>query len=147
MTGARETTPDQQLAERVVQGMLARDEFSRWLGLEVIELGPARCRCRMSVRDEMVNGFGVAHGAVAYALADSALAFASNTQGRIALSIENGISYPSAVQPGDTLSALATEESASYRLAFYLVRVTNQRDELVALFRGTVYRTSEEHPA
>jgi len=146
MTGAPETTPDQQLAERVVQGMLARDEFSRWLGLEVIELGPARCRCRMSVRDEMVNGFGVAHGAVAYALADSALAFASNTQGRIALSIENGISYPSAVQPGDTLSALATEESASYRLAFYLVRVTNQRDELVALFRGTVYRTSEAHP-
>jgi acyl-CoA thioesterase len=147
MSGAPGTTPAQQLAERVVQGMLARDSFSRWLGLEVTELGPARCRCRMSVRDEMVNGFGVAHGAIAYALADSTLAFASNTQGRIALSIENGISYPAAVQPGDTLSALATEESASYRLAFYLVRVTNQRDELVALFRGTVYRTSEEHPA
>lgn len=133
-------------AERVVQGMLARDEFSRWLGVEVLELGVGRCRCRMRVRPEMVNGFGVAHGGVAYSLADSALAFASNAQGRIALSIENGISYPASVKPGDTLSASANEESASNRLAFYLVRVTNQRDETVALFRGTVYRTNEEHP-
>lgn len=136
-----------QRAHRVVQGMLARDEFSRWLGLEVLELGPARCLCRMSVREDMVNGFGVAHGGIAYSLADSALAFAANAHGRITMSIENSISYPAAVQPGDTLSALCQEESASYRVAFYLVRVTNQRDELVALFRGTVYRTSEEHPA
>ena len=137
----------EQLAHRVVQGMLARDEFSRWLGLEVVELSPSHCLCRMSVRDDMVNGFGVAHGGIAYALADSALAFASNTHGRITMSIENAISYPAPVQPGDTLSARCHEESASYRVAFYQVRVTNQRDELVALFRGTVYRTSEEHPA
>jgi len=135
------------LADRVVAGMLARDEFSRWLGLEVVELAPARCLCRMTVRDEMVNGFGVAHGAIAYALADSALAFAANTNGRITMSIENGISYPAPVLPGDTLTALCSEQSASYRIAFYLVRVTNQRDELVALLRGTVYRTGEEHPA
>jgi len=133
-------------ASQVVQGMLARDEFSRWLGLEVVELSPTRCRCRMGVRDEMVNGFGVAHGAIAYGLADSALAFAGNANGRISMSIENGISYPAPVRPGDTLEAVCTEERASHRIAFYLVRVTNQRDELVALFRGTVYRTSEEHP-
>jgi acyl-CoA thioesterase len=136
----------QQRAEQVVQGMLARDEFTRWLGVEVVELGPARCLCRMGVRDEMVNGFGVAHGGIAYSLADSAFAFASNAQGRIAVSIENAIGYPAPVRPGDILSALATEESAGRRLAFFLVRVTNQRDELVALFRGTAYRTSEEHP-
>jgi len=133
-------------AERIVQGMLARDEFSRWLGLEVIELAVGRCRCRMEVRDEMVNGFGVAHGGIVFSLADSALAFASNTQGRIALSIENAISYPASVRPGDRLTALATEESATNRLAFYEVRVTNQQDQVVALFRGTVYRTNEEHP-
>jgi acyl-CoA thioesterase len=137
----------QALADRVVAGMLARDEFSRWLGLEVVELAPGRCLCRMTVREEMVNGFGVAHGAIAYALADSALAFAANTNGRITMSIENGISYPAPVMPGDTLSALCTEERANYRVAFYLVRVSNQRDELVAMLRGTVYRTSEEHPA
>jgi acyl-CoA thioesterase len=137
----------QALADRVVAGMLARDEFSRWLGLEVVELAPGRCLCRMTVREEMVNGFGVAHGAIAYALADSALAFAANTNGRITMSIENGISYPAPVMPGDTLSAVCTEERANYRVAFYLVRVSNQRDELVAMLRGTVYRTSEEHPA
>lgn len=137
----------QRLAERIVAGMLARDEFSRWLGLEVVELGPARCHCRMIVREEMVNGFGVAHGGIVYSLADSALAFASNTHGRISMSIENGISYPATVHPGDTLSAVAVEETASYRLGFYRVRVTNQLEQTVALFRGTVYRTSEEHPA
>ena len=137
----------QALADRVVAGMLARDEFSRWLGLEVVELTPGRCLCRLTVREEMVNGFGVAHGAIAYALADSALAFAANTNGRITMSIENGISYPAPVMPGDTLSALCTEERANYRVGFYLVRVNNQHDELVAMLRGTVYRTSEEHPA
>ena len=136
----------QRLAERVVEGMLARDEFSRWLGLEVVELGPGRCECVMTVRDEMVNGFGVAHGGIVFSLADSALAFAGNTNGRISMSIENAISYPAPVHPGDTLRAVANEESASHRVAFYLVRVTNQRQETVALFRGTVYRTSEEHP-
>lgn len=133
-------------AERIVQGLLARDAFSRWLGVEVVEAAPGRCLCRMLVRPEMVNGFGVAHGGIAYSLADSALAFAANGWGRIALAIENGISYPAAVRPGDRLSASATEESATNRLGFYLVRITNQRDETVALFRGTVYRTTEEHP-
>ena len=137
----------QRRAERVVAGLLARDEFSRWLGLEVAELAPGRCLCRMTVRDEMVNGFGVAHGGIVFSLADSALAFAGNTNGRITLAIENRISYPAPVRPGDRLSALATEESATRKLGFYLVRVTNQHDRLVALFQGTVYRTSEEHPA
>ena len=135
-----------QRAAAIVGAMLARDAFSRWLGVEVLDLGVGRCRCRMRVRDEMVNGFGVAHGGIAYSLADSALAFASNAQGRITLSIENGIAYPAAIRPGDTLTATAAEESAGHRIAFYLVRVTNQHDEIVALFRGTVYRTGESHP-
>ena len=53
----------------------------------------------MRVRDEMVNGFGVCHGGVTFSLADSALAFASNTRGTVAMSIENAIGYPTAVQP------------------------------------------------
>ena len=142
-----EAAAAQRRAERVVQGMLARDEFSRWLGLEVAELVPGRCGCRMTVREEMVNGFGVAHGAIVFALADSALAFASNANGRITMSIENRISYPAPVRPGDRLSALTLEESVTNRLGFYLVRVTNQQGRLVGLFQGTVYRTAEEHPA
>lgn len=139
-------TDAQRTAEQVVFGMLAKDEFSRWLGIEVSDLTPASCVCRMTVRDEMVNGFGVAHGGVVFSLADSAFAFASNTQGRIAMSIENGISYPRPVLPGDRLTARATEESASRRLGFYRVVVTNQHDETVGLFRGTAFKTSQEHP-
>lgn len=136
----------QSLAERVVQGMLARDEFSRWLGLEVVEVEPARSVCRMVVRAEMVNGFGVAHGGIVFSLADSAFAFACNTQGKIAMSIENGITYPAAVHVGDALTAVAVEESASRRLGYCRVVVTNQKSEIVGLFHGTAYKTSQEHP-
>ena len=136
----------QRRAERIVGGMLARDEFSRWLGLEVVELAPAYCVCRMQVRKEMVNGFDVAHGGIVFSLADSAFAFACNTQGRIAMSIENGLTYPAPAHTGDLLTAVAREDATGRRLGFYAVRVTNQRDELVAIFHGTTYKTSQEHP-
>lgn len=136
----------QRRAEQVVDGMLAKDEFSRWLGVDVLQLRPAFCVCRMLVRPEMLNGFGVAHGGIVFSLADSAFAFACNTQGRIAMSIENSITYPASVHAGDLLTAVAEEEGATNRLGFFRVQVTNQRDETVALFRGTVYKTSQEHP-
>ena len=139
-------TDPQKRAEQVVDGMLAKDEFSRWLGVDVLQLRPAYCVCRMLVRPEMLNGFGVAHGGIVFSLADSAFAFACNAQGRIAMSIENSITYPASVQAGDLLTAVAEEESATNRLGFFRVQVTNQRDETVALFRGTVYKTSQEHP-
>ncbi|MEX2177555.1 MAG: hotdog fold thioesterase [Gemmatimonadaceae bacterium] len=136
---------EQALAERVVRGMLAKDAFSRWLGVEMVEIKPRRSVIRMIVRAEMVNGFGVSHGGVAYALADSALAFAANTHGKVTVAIENSISYPKAIQTGDTLTAAADEESGTNRLGFYRVVVRNQRDELVASFRGTVFKTHREH--
>ena len=136
----------QKRAEQVVDGMLAKDEFSRWLGVDVLQLRPAYCVCRMLVRPEMLNGFGVAHGGIVFSLADSAFAFACNTQGRIAMSIENSITYPASVHAGDLLTAVAEEEGATNRLGFFRVQVTNQRDETVALFRGTVYKTNQEHP-
>jgi acyl-CoA thioesterase len=135
----------QQLAERVVARMLERDEFSRWLGLEVTHVAPNAATVRMTVRPEMVNGFGVCHGGVTFSLADSALAFACNTHGRLTVSIENGIRYPAPIAPGDVLTATAVEQSASRRLAYFDVTVRNQADDVVALFRGTVYRTSREH--
>jgi acyl-CoA thioesterase len=139
-------TDPQRRAQQVVDGMLAKDEFSRWLGVDVLQLRPDYCVCRMLVRREMVNGFGVAHGGIAFSLADSAFAFACNTQGRITMSIENAITYPASVHPGDVLTAVAEVESGTNRLGFYRVRVTNQRDDVVALFRGTAYKTNQEHP-
>jgi acyl-CoA thioesterase len=134
----------QALAERLVGRMLERDAFSAWMGLEVAEVRPGSCTVRMRVRDEMLNGFGVCHGGVTFSLADSALAFACNTHGRVTMSIENSITYPVAVQPGERLTATAREESVSARLGFYRVEVRNDAGTIVALFRGTVYRTKRE---
>jgi acyl-CoA thioesterase len=136
----------QRVAERVVSGMLARDEFSRWLGLEAVEVSPERSVCRMTVREEMVNGLGVAHGAIVFALADSAFAFACNTHGRITVSIENSITYPAPVRVGDVLTAVAEAEARSRRLGYFRVVVTNQSGATVALFRGTAYATDRAHP-
>ena len=135
----------QFLAERVVARMLERDEFSRWLGLEVTQVAPNAATVRMTVRPEMVNGFGVCHGGIAFSLADSALAFASNTHGRLTVSIENSIRYPASIAPGDVLTATAIEQSASRRLAYFDVTVRKGNGDVVGLFKGTVYRTSRDH--
>ena len=140
------TVPDEQvLAERVVAEMLRHDALSRWLGLEVTRIAPRHATCRMTVRADMVNGFGVSHGGIVFSLADSAFAFACNTHGRVTVSIENSITYPAAVHPGDVLTAVADEEAASNRLGYYKVEVRNQHGALVAAFRGTAYKTSRPH--
>jgi acyl-CoA thioesterase len=138
-------TDEQMLAEWVVRGMLGKDAFSQWLGIEVLEIAPLRSTVRMRVRPEMVNGFGLSHGGVVYSLADSALAFAANTHGRVTVAIENSISYPNPVAVGDTLTAVAEEEAHTGSLGFYRVIVRNQHDVVVSTFRGTVYKTKREH--
>lgn len=138
--------PDEQaVAERVVEAMVRTDAMSAWLGVEVMSVAPRRAVCRMTVRAEMVNGFGVSHGGVVFSLADSAFAFACNTHGRVTVSIENSITYPAAIHPGDVLTAEAAEEASSNRLSYYRVEVRNQAHEVVALFRGTAFRTSRPH--
>jgi acyl-CoA thioesterase len=129
----------------VVSHMLAHDEFSRWLGVELLEVQPDRVTIRMVVRKDMTNGFGVCHGGVTFAFADSAFAFASNTGGLVSVSIENSMTYPAAVLVGDVLVAEAEQEASSRRLAYYRVRVTRDDGTVVALFRGTVYQTDREH--
>ena len=125
--------------------MLADDAFSRWLGVQLVALAPRTATLRMTVRPDMLNGFGVCHGGVTFSLADSALAFASNTHGRVTMSIENGIGYPAPARAGDVLTACAVEESARGPLAFYRVDVTRGDGSAIAHFRGTVYRTKRPH--
>lgn len=124
--------------------MMAADAFSRWLGIKILAVGPRQATVSMRVRDEMVNGFGVSHGGIVYSLADSALAFASNTHGRVTVSIENSITYPHPVMAGDELVAIAEEESASNRLGYFRVTVKRSDGTIVALFRGTVYKTKTD---
>ncbi|HMQ74906.1 MAG TPA: hotdog fold thioesterase [Flavobacteriales bacterium] len=132
------------LAQRVVATMFDRDPFSRWLGIERLAVAPGRCVLSMAVRDEMLNGFAIAHGGIAYSLADSALAFASNSHGVRSVSIETSITHMRPVHSGDTLTATTTEKNRSTRFATYEVIVTDQLARTVALFKGTVFRTGEE---
>lgn len=136
---------EQALADAVVTGMLAHDAFSRWLGVELVTLRPRACTLRMKVRPDMVNGFGVSHGGIVYSLADSALAFASNTGGHVTVSVDNTISYPLPVEVGDDLIAVAEEETAGARLGYYRVTVARQDGTVVGLMHATVYRTPQKH--
>ncbi|MBL8988671.1 MAG: hydroxyphenylacetyl-CoA thioesterase PaaI [Gemmatimonadales bacterium] len=140
-----ERTPA-ELAQRVADLMMEHDAFSKWLGIEFLEIAPAKAVIRMTVRPEMCNGFGVCHGGVTFAFADSAFAFACNTQGNLAVSIENSITYPAAIRPGDVLTATAVEATKSNRILYYHVDVTKQDGSVVGLFRGTGYRTEKRHP-
>ena len=135
----------QEKAERVVASMQKHDEYSRWLGVEVLDIKPGQVTIRMVVRPEMCNGFYVCHGGVSFSLADSAFAFACNTQGNVAVSIDNGMTYPAAARAGDVLTAAARETARSNRILYYQVDVTNQAGATVGLFHGTAFRTEKPH--
>ncbi|MBX7093398.1 MAG: hydroxyphenylacetyl-CoA thioesterase PaaI [Flavobacteriales bacterium] len=131
-------------ATAIVDLMYNKDPYSQWLGIERIEDGPGISVLRMKIRAEMLNGFSIAHGGLTYSLADSALAFASNSHGRKCVSVETAISHLAPVHEGDILTARAVEKNISNKIALYEVDITNQNGKLVASFRGTVYRTSQE---
>ncbi len=130
-------------ASRIVDKMYEYDYFSQWLGIERLEEKTGYCQLRMKVRKEMLNGFGIAHGGITFSFADSAFAFASNSQGRHAVSIETSIAHFVSVREGDVLIATAKEVQINHRIGTYLVEIENQHAVLVALFKGTVYRKSE----
>lgn len=135
---------DSELARKVVDRMYNNDPFSQWLGIERIEDGAGTSVLRMKVRQEMLNGFAIGHGGITYSLADSALAFASNSHGKQAVSVETSISHLKPIFEGDVLTAIAVEKSRSNRIGVYEIKISNQKDELVALFKGTVYRKNQD---
>lgn len=126
----------------IVQQMMDGDAMSQWLGIDVLESGPGMCTCRMTVREEMVNGFGIAHGAITYALADSTLAFAVNAQGQHAVSVTSTIQHLAAVKVGDVLTARAIPRADGGRIAHVDVEVTNQHGDRVAWLTATGYKRS-----
>ena len=132
------------IAKKVVDKMYENDAFSQWLGIKRIEDGAGISVLQMTVRKEMLNGFYILHGGIAYSLADSALAFASNSHGRKAVSVETSISHTHACKEGDVLTTHTQEMSLSNKIGVYQITITNQDDKTVALFKGTVYRTSKD---
>ena len=131
-------------SRKIINKMFDQDAFSQWLGIEIIDVSEGFCQLKMIVRKEMLNGFQIAHGGIAYSLADSALAFASNSHGRKSLSVETSISHTVSVKEGDVLTVTTKELSLSDKIGVYLITIINQSNEDVAYFKGTVYRTSKE---
>ncbi len=129
---------------QIFHRMFDNDPFSQWMGMELVSVGPGACTLKMTVRKEMLNGFGVAHGGITFTLADSAFAFACNSHGRHAVSIHCSIEHAAAVREGDVLTAAATEEHLGNSVSNYAIRVTKADGSSVAFFRGVAYRKQRE---
>ena len=127
----------------IVAQMMDKDAFSQWLGIDVVESGPDACVCRMTVRPDMVNGFGIAHGAITYALADSTLAFAVNARGRKAVSVTSTIQHFAPVHVGDLLTARAISRKDGGKIVHVDVEVSNQEGTHVAWLTATGYKRAE----
>lgn len=131
------------LAKKVVEKMMQTDQFSKWLAIEILEIKDGYSKLTMIVRKEMINGFGTAHGGIAFSLADSAFAFACNSDGKMTVALDVSISYPKAVKENDILFAEAKQINKTNRTGLYLIEINNQHNELVALFKGTCYKTEK----
>lgn len=130
-------------SKEVVQHMMQHDAFSQWLGIEVLEVAEGYSKIRMTLRDEMLNGFGIIHGGVAFSLADSAFAFACNNRNNLSVALDTSITFTKATMPGDTLTAEAKEVHNGRSTGLYLITIINQKGEQVAHFKGTCFRTGK----
>ncbi|CAN5817259.1 hydroxyphenylacetyl-CoA thioesterase PaaI [soil metagenome] len=136
-------TDKDELAKKVVDRMMETDYFSSWMGVKVLDVKESYSRIEMTLRKEMLNGFGLAHGGITFAFADSAFAFACNSDGKVTVALDVSISFPKAGKEGDILTAEAKLVNKTNRTGLYLIEVKNQRDDLVALFKGTCYKTEK----
>lgn len=130
----------QSLAERVTAAMFARDHASQALGMRITGVRPGWARVAMQVRPDMVNGHGICHGGLVFALGDSAFAFACNSYNDSTVAAAATIDFLAAAREGDELTAEASELWRTRRNGLYEIVVSNQRGERIALFRGRAYR-------
>lgn len=130
-------------AQQVVDRIMKEDRFSQWLGIEVLDIREGYSRIRMTLRPEMLNGLGIIHGGICFSLADSAFAFACNNRNNLSVALDTAINFTKATQPGDVLTAEAKEQHNGRSTGLYLVTITNQQEQPVALFKGTCFRTGK----
>jgi acyl-CoA thioesterase len=130
--------------QEVVNHMMENDFFSQWLGIEVLEIKEGYSRIKMTVRKEMVNGFGIVHGGIPFSLADSAFAFACNNRNNLSVALDTSINFIKPVHVGDTLTAEAIEIHNGRSTGLYHITITNQHEHSVALFKGLCFRTDKK---
>ena len=133
---------EKTLATQVYEKMMANDYCSQWMGISPVLLEEGHCIIKMQVKKEMLNGYGILHGGIAFAFADSAFAFASNSYGRVAVSINGAMSYSKPAHEGDVLLAEAKVLNLTHKTAEFDVNVSSTKGEVYYRFRGTVYRKS-----
>ncbi len=131
-------------AQQVVEHMMTNDLFSQWLGIEVLEIQDGYSKIKMTVRAEMINGFGIVHGGIAFSLADSAFAFACNNRNVLSVALDTAINFLKPVHVGDVLVAEAKELHNGKSTGLYQVSISNQHDHVVAVFKGTCFRTNRK---
>jgi acyl-CoA thioesterase len=129
--------------QQVVRHMMENDLFSQWLGIEVIDIKEGYSKIKMTVRKEMINGFGIVHGGVAFSLGDSAFAFACNNRNVLSVALDTSINFIKPVHVGDILIAEAKELHNGKSTGLYHITITNQKEHVVAMFKGTCYRTGK----
>jgi acyl-CoA thioesterase len=129
--------------EKIPHKMLSLDPFSTWLGIEILECEIGRCKVGLTVKKDMLNSMGKAHGGISYSLADTAFGFAANTHGKYAVSIETSINHIEALEEGDLIIAESVIEKVKNKLGFNIIEV-KRGNELIALFKGVVYRTQKD---
>jgi acyl-CoA thioesterase len=133
-----------QRANEVVLHMMEHDLFSQWLGIEVLEIKEGYSKIKMTVRKEMINGFGIVHGGIAFSLADSAFAFACNNRNILSVALDTSINFIKPVHVDDVLTAEATEIHNGRSTGLYHITIFNQKDHEIALFKGLCYRTDKK---
>ena len=132
-----------QVAHEVITKVLQQDLFSLWLGIEVLEIKEGFSKIKMLIRAEMINGLGIVHGGITFSLADSCFAFACNNRNILSVALDTSINFIKPVHVGDTLVAKATEMHNGKSTGLYHVAITNQKGHVVALFKGTCFRTNK----
>jgi len=135
------TTP---LPEQVVTQMLQNDRFSQWLGIEVLEIKTGYAKTKMTVRKEMMNGLGIVHGGIAFSLADSTFAFACNNRNNLSVALDTSINFLKPVHVEDVLIAETKEIHNGKSTGLYQITITNQKEHIVAVFKGTCFRTNKK---
>jgi acyl-CoA thioesterase len=130
-------------ANEVVAHMMKHDLFSQWLGIEVLEIKEGYSKIKMLVRAEMINGFGIVHGGVAFSMADSAFAFACNNRNVLSVALDTSINFLKPVHVDDELIAEALEIHNGRSTGLYQIRIFNQHQHEVAVFKGTCFRTNK----
>ncbi len=136
-------TDHQFATSEVVEHVFSKDLFSQWLGISVLEVKPGYSKIVMSIRPEMINGLGIVHGGIAFSLADSCFAFACNNRNNLSVALDTSINFLKPVHVGDKLFAESTELHNGKATGLYHITIKNQYDHLVAMFKGTCFRTSK----